>query len=277
MLNLTSKFNFRNNSLHKKKFVSLIILSLFLLLFYEIYPQITNVLPKNIFIKLFVLGAGAIIICSVAYWAMKTTHVFSQKVYFSNHKFSTIIFTIILILEILLTIAPKLSLFKARTDKVIEIIVAAIVIGFIEEFIFRGILFDAFIALFVNNKYVIFLASAFSSIIFGSAHAINLFHQNLSITLIQIAMASCLGLLLAYIHVVTNNLRWCILLHAWHDTSLQMVKPTSPNNLSLFVGIYVVIFLIMGWAMFSYNKKLNVYLEKEDKYLTLELGENNAR
>lgn len=267
MLELASKIDLKSSSSRKKEFAQLILLSIILLLFYEIYPLINKLVPKGIFVKLMVLVIGAIIICGIAYWRMKTTHIFSQKISFSNHKFSTIIFTAILVLEILLATSTKFALFKANIDKAVEIVVAAIVIGFIEEFLFRGVLFNAFIALFAKNYYVIFWTSIFTSIIFGCAHALNLFHQDFSITLIQIMMAACLGMLFAYIHVITNELRWCIALHAWHDMSLQLVKPSAPNNIWLFVIVYLVIFLIMCWAMFSYNKKLNIYLKNGDKSL----------
>lgn len=96
MLELASKIDLKSSSSRKKEFAQLILLSIILLLFYEIYPLINKLVPKGIFVKLMVLVIGAIIICGIAYWRMKTTHIFSQKISFSNHKFSTIIFTAIL-------------------------------------------------------------------------------------------------------------------------------------------------------------------------------------
>ncbi|QNQ82695.1 CPBP family intramembrane metalloprotease [Lactobacillus sp. PV037] len=267
MLAMALKFNLKNPKLRRKTFIFLIGTAISLIAFYEVYPLVSEVFPKNESFKIAVLLFGAIVICGVSYGVMKTVRVFLEKIKF-HHQFSSIVFGIFLVLEILLASSGKLALFKIPGEQLTKIIITAIVIAFIEEFIFRGVIFNALIALFFKSKNILFLAGVCSAIIFGIGHGFNLFVQPASTTAIQIIMAADLGILYAYIHMVTNNLSWCIVLHAWHDMSLQLVQPTAPNTIWLFVGIYLIIFLIMCWAMFSYNKKLNMYLRKLDKSLT---------
>lgn len=105
-------------------------------------------------------------------------------------------------------------------------------VGFLEEFIFRGLLFNAM------KKDGIKSAVIVSSLTFGIGHIINLLNgAAVAETLLQICYATAIGFLFTVIFHKTGNLYPCIIAHA------------AINSLSAFAverdGIYDIIIAVM--------------------------------
>ena len=90
-------------------------------------------------------------------------------------------------------------------------IILMICVGFLEELIFRGFLFEAMAK--DNMKSAI----AVSSITFGIGHIINLFNghgMNFTEVIIQIVMAVAMGFLLVMVYLRSGSIIPCMVTHA---------------------------------------------------------------
>ncbi len=101
-------------------------------------------------------------------------------------------------------------------------------VGFLEEFIFRGLLFTAMRKSGLKSAVIV------SSLTFGMGHIVNLLNgASVFETLLQICYASAIGFLFTMIFHKLNNLYPCIIAHA------------AINSLSVFAvekeGIYHII------------------------------------
>ena len=90
-------------------------------------------------------------------------------------------------------------------------IVLMLAVGFLEELIFRGFLFEAMAKDNVKSAVIV------SSITFGFGHIVNLVNgrgMNLTAVLLQIVMAVAMGFLLVTVYLRSGSLIPCILAHA---------------------------------------------------------------
>ncbi len=126
-------------------------------------------------------------------------------------------------------------------------VLSMICVGFLEEFIFRGLLFTAM------RKDGLKSAVIVSSLTFGIGHIVNLLNgAAVAETLLQICYATAIGFLFTIIFHKTNNLYPCIITHA------------VVNSLSAFAvdreGIYdiatAVVFIVVsiGYAVWIIKK-----------------------
>ena len=159
-------------------------------------------------------------------------------------------------IPLILLIIPNL-MFGINIDEkysILEIvlyIVSMILVGFLEELIFRGFLFTSL------KKEGIKTAIIISSITFGMGHIINLVtgnSNNLIFTLIQIEYATMVGFLFTIIFYKTKNLIPCIVAHSLVN-SLSILVDTS--MLSLMDEIIVALI----WTIISIT--YSVYIIKK--------------
>lgn len=177
-------------------------------------------------------------------------------------KWLTTINVIIFGLIILLNLFKVSSVFELPLLKIIGIGLAALTAAVCEEFLFRGILFNIFTLIFHKNKYNIFWTATVSSALFGLFHLINLVHQPLVSTIGQIIFTFALGLILSYLHIWTNGLSWCIVLHFLVDFSPQMAKSDLGNpNIPGVLMAYVPIIIVMLICIYAFNRR---YLELKE-------------
>ncbi len=126
-------------------------------------------------------------------------------------------------------------------------VLSMICVGFLEEFIFRGLFFTAM------RKDGLKSAVIVSSLTFGIGHIVNLLNgAAVAETLLQICYATAIGFLFTIIFHKTNNLYPCIITHA------------AVNSLSAFAvdreGIYdiaaavVLIVVSVGYAVWIIKK-----------------------
>lgn len=95
-------------------------------------------------------------------------------------------------------------------------ILSTIIIGIVEELIFRGTIFPLFIIALSNNKRSILNSAILSSLMFGAVHFVNLFEQpdNLIGITSQVFFALSIGVFFCGLMTRTENILIPIFLHA---------------------------------------------------------------
>ncbi|MDR0298062.1 MAG: CPBP family intramembrane metalloprotease [Streptococcaceae bacterium] len=124
------------------------------------------------------------------------------------------------------------------------LIVGALAIGVAEEFLFRGLILGTLIS---KGKSLLFSVIV-SSFLFGLLHAINIFHQPLLNTIIQVGYAMPMGALLAVVYIKTNNLIYPILMHAMQDLMAISVSGTSSSSETSLLAVVQTYIIYLGLA-----------------------------
>lgn len=123
-------------------------------------------------------------------------------------------------------------------------IVEALSIGFYEEFLFRGLVFNIFKEKFKNNNIIIPIL--FTSILFGLIHFINLKNgYQFNLILYQVMYTTIIGFSLNSILVRTEyNIIWVSLLHGLYDIASgfgdlinSSVKSGTVDILSILIAL----------------------------------------
>lgn len=140
-------------------------------------------------------------------------------------------------------------------------LLAFFIVGATEEFIFRGLIFGSLIS---RGKSVPF-AVAVSSILFGLIHLVNLTHQSLNNTVLQVIYVAALGVLLATIYMKSNNLLLPIILHTAIDfTAVSLTS--SINSTHATVGTVVILYVIVAIIVVPYlltgKKQLDLFKKR---------------
>ncbi|WP_281165614.1 CPBP family intramembrane glutamic endopeptidase [Liquorilactobacillus sicerae] len=127
-----------------------------------------------------------------------------------------------------------------------------------EEFFFRGILLNNFLAK-STNTYRSYLAAVFlSSFLFGLTHLVNLAAQSWSATLLQMANAFVLGIMLAALYLRTGKLGWPIFYHFILDFTgilFNGIITKTPTVQSLKESLLVLLLYLLT-GIFLLRKKL---------------------
>lgn len=96
---------------------------------------------------------------------------------------------------------------QIHSSNVFLLLTACLMVGFAEEFIFRGLLFPLFIKKYQGHKKGIFLSIFFSALFFGLFHLINLsVNDNIPQVLAQVILATFMGIFFAAVLLKTNKL-----------------------------------------------------------------------
>ncbi len=138
-------------------------------------------------------------------------------------------------------------------------ICVALAAGIGEEFLCRVTLFNLFTKIFENKQYVLLWSSIFSSVLFGLFHLINLGHgAALDATFQQVYYATAVGLAFSYLHIFTNRIWPCILMHFLLDLQPNIanmnaeVSPWGP--ILIIFGIVIIVSII---CIYAFNKRIN--------------------
>ncbi len=119
--------------------------------------------------------------------------------------------------------------FSRMSDGTLPSIVAVCLLApVVEEMLFRGIILRAFL-----HRYPRGLAMVWSAMLFGVAH----------LNLYQFLVATCLGLILAWLYERTRSLYPCVALHVTYNS---MVTLFGMDALTDSVGVWVVALLLAG-------------------------------
>lgn len=119
--------------------------------------------------------------------------------------------------------------------------------GIWEEVAFRGVILNL-----QRRKYSKITVIFLNGILFGLFHFVNLFGQDLFLTVLQVIYASCLGISFAYMFIKTNSLLPSILVHYLIDSVGQFfltIEIQNTVNFILFavfgVGVIPMILIII--------------------------------
>lgn len=137
--------------------------------------------------------------------------------------------------------------------------VSMLCVGFLEEVIFRGLLFKAIAKDNTGSAIVI------SSVTFGIGHLINLFNgsgMNLVNNLCQICFAIAVGFLLVTIFYRGGSLIPCIFVHS----AINMLS-TFANTKDLTVGRHLIHILVLILITVLYTLILAKTLPKKDRQI----------
>lgn len=133
-------------------------------------------------------------------------------------------------------------------------IVCMLCVGFLEEVIFRGLLFKAIANDNIKSAVII------SSVTFGIGHIINLFNgsgMNLVDNLCQIVFAIAVGFLLVTIFYRGGSLLPCIIVH-----SAINALSTFANDMNLTTGMHLIHLAVLTAVTVAYTLSLTRTLPK---------------
>lgn len=108
------------------------------------------------------------------------------------------------------------SIINSETSALLLLVLSVILVGFSEEFFFRGILLPLFLTNFKNKNGFIFLSVLLSSLIFGIVHFLNLLNnpENILGVTVQVIFAFCIGFLFSGFILKTKSIIIPSLIHA---------------------------------------------------------------
>lgn len=131
-------------------------------------------------------------------------------------------------------------------------------VGITEEFIFRGVIATLFLKKSGTEKKGVWKAVAVSGVLFGLAHVSNILEGSLVGVLVQVVIASMLGMLLAAIYFRTGCIWVTVFLHALIDvaagittglygneTLMDTISSYSPVNLISCVPYLIVLLILL--------------------------------
>ncbi|WP_286136559.1 CPBP family intramembrane glutamic endopeptidase [Philodulcilactobacillus myokoensis] len=131
--------------------------------------------------------------------------------------------------------------------------------GIFEEYVFRGVIFKAFLNKFKKNYKGILISILFSSFLFGLIHSLNIINsQNISSTSFQALNALIFGIVMSTVYLRTRNIIFPILSHIIYDFLAGVTYTTIDSNSTGVIVFYI--FLIIFAAFMIRPKVIKSYL-----------------
>ena len=137
----------------------------------------------------------------------------------------------------------------------------AVVVGCVEEFIFRGLILGAII----EKTHSLFIGIAVSAVLFGISHSVNLAHQTVTATGIQMVYATALGVFLAVLYLKSHLLLIPIIMHGAIDFTSLLVSQGSANSTTTVqqaIVLVVIIGITSGLFIVTGKKQIGSFKEK---------------
>ena len=156
-------------------------------------------------------------------------------------------------------------------DKVLNFAVTCIFVGGYVEISFRGFLLPVFLERMKKNRWGAFLAIAFSSMIFGAVHIVNIFAgaDPLSV-LLQIGYAALIGGLTSVVLLKTRNLWYCILIHSLYNFNGGLTdrfgsgEIWTPPQIALTATVAVLVAAYVIWQFCKLtDEEIGAFLKRE--------------
>ena len=139
-------------------------------------------------------------------------------------------------------------------------IVSMCCVGFLEEVIFRGLLFRAM------EKDDLRTAILVSALTFGMGHIVNLFNgsgRELTVVLIQIVFAVLVGLVLIWIFYHGKSLVPCIVFHSVNNALKVFAAEGSLSTRADMIINLVLIVVVLGGYSFYLVKKFPIHYSQK--------------
>lgn len=155
----------------------------------------------------------------------------------------------------------KLEFFQNK--KTWELLITILAGVFIEELLFRIIVFFNILSSFPNNSKVILRSILYSNIIFGGIHIINFFTLDFDLysTIAQVFGAFSIGVLFSVVFLKSENIYVAIIIHFLinFNTALskkyeisKMIENAEPSLLQSIFGLVVIFILYSIPLVISY-------------------------
>lgn len=143
-------------------------------------------------------------------------------------------------------------------------LLTAFLIACAEEFIMRGMILSSIIH--HAHKHAIWKAIFLSSLLFGITHLMNITHQSLYQTLLQIIGTFSLGVIFAVIYLKSGNLLMPILLHGLLDANSIGIATSHPttmlNNHGNIAGVTILLIFAILFILTIISKKQQKQISK---------------
>ena len=128
-------------------------------------------------------------------------------------------------------------------------VLSMLLVGFVEEMIFRGFLFSAML-----RSGSVKTAVIISSVTFGMGHIINLFAGQASAeTMIQIVFAVAWGFILTMVFYKSGKLLPCIIAHGLID-AFSTIAADDPLADKIYVGVTIIVSVLYCIYLGKLNK-----------------------
>ncbi len=142
--------------------------------------------------------------------------------------------------------------------------ISTILVGFVEEILFRGIFLPLLIKKWAEKNYGVLMAMIFSSFLFSIMHFINYFKvYKFDIVFSQVIFAFCIGYLFAGIFLYTKNVYLTSMLHSLFNLTfgasvlkLKVEQATSSTTIYSILPTLIIwlLLLIAGHLFYRYSE-----------------------
>ena len=122
-----------------------------------------------------------------------------------------------------------LDLTSVATIDIALLVLAMLSVGFVEEFVFRGILQAVFLKKYIHHKNGIYISIFLPAFLFGALHLLNLDMNNIAASISQAIYAFFIGAAFGAIVLKTNKLVPLALLHGVIDIVFSLHVLTDTN------------------------------------------------
>ncbi|GEK28942.1 CPBP family intramembrane glutamic endopeptidase [Furfurilactobacillus siliginis] len=123
-------------------------------------------------------------------------------------------------------------------------IIMLIFVPVAEEYLARGLVLPLAFSV-THGRHQLAWAVALSGLTFGLLHSVNLFHQSLSATGIQMLYTFCLGVMLAAIYLRSGSLLMPMLLHGLNDFIATYTNGLAESKTTLGRSLPVDLLMLM--------------------------------
>ena len=161
---------------------------------------------------------------------------------------------------------------SAPASHVALLALESLMIGFFEEFTFRGVLYTSILENRRGSSREIFLATLATSLAFGAIHLLNLFFgAGFGATLLQAGYSTLIGGMLSIVLLKTGSIWLCIAIHAVYDFCGYLV-PTLGNGkiwdaatvtITAILGVAVLVFMLYTLHGVSADEAERLFSKKE--------------
>lgn len=187
----------------------------------------------------------------------RTTRVFNDRPKQGKDIIVTVIYFIgLIIFYTVVGISNWGAVFTLNLSNMLTVLLIALAAGIVEELLCRNLIFALFIKSFDNTKWMLIWASLSSSAVFGLIHLANLTHQPIMSTLQQIFYAFAFGLMLCFVHIFSNRIWPCILLHFLMDLQADVNQAVSVQPWEPILLEFIPVIIISLLAIYFYNHDL---------------------
>lgn len=145
-----------------------------------------------------------------------------------------------------------------------------LLIGFSEEFVFRGILIYLFLLVLYNKKFKGIYAVLFSSMLFGIIHYINYFKiWNIEEVTSQVIFSFGMGCFLGGLFLKTGNIYAVSILHFLYNFGFSKMPLQDQETSMVIEQTYSLTSIFMGWLLLGILIFSGLYMSRPSKNINL--------